>query len=91
MLIHLSGWQQQKNIHTNIKAGRYRINRNLNNNELINLLRSGKQTPVKVTFNNLRTKEQLAGKIASQIEVDSITLLKYITDTTFLNKLKSKY
>ena len=73
---------------TNIKSGRYRINRNLNNNELINLLRSGRQTPVKVTFNNMRTKEQLAGKIASQIEVDSLTLLEYITDTTFLNKLK---
>ena len=36
----------------------------------------------------MRTKEQLAGKIASQIEVDSLTLLEYITDTTFLNKLK---
>ena len=73
---------------TNIKAGRYRINRNLNNNELINLLRSGRQTPLKVTFNNVRTKEQLAGKIANQLEVDSITLLTYITDTTFLNKMQ---
>ena len=70
---------------TNIKAGRYRINRNLNNNELINLLRSGRQTPIKVTFNNLRNKEQLVGKIANQIEADSADLLTYITDTTFLN------
>tara|TARA_B110000908_G_scaffold7231_1_gene8984 strand:- start:315 stop:1388 length:1074 start_codon:yes stop_codon:yes gene_type:complete len=70
---------------TNIKAGRYRINRNLNNNELINLLRSGRQTPIKVTFNNLRNKEQLAGKIANQIEADSADLLAFITDTAFLN------
>jgi len=79
---------KQKKYDTNIKAGRYRINRALNNNDLINLLRSGKQTPIKVTFNNLRNKEQLAGKIGSQIEADSLSILKYITDTTFLNKLK---
>ena len=70
---------------TNIKPGRYRINRNLNNNELINLLRSGKQTPIQVTFNNLRNKEQFAGKIANQIETDSADLLAFITDTSFLN------
>ena len=79
---------KQKKYDTNIKAGRYRINRALNNNDLVNLLRSGKQTPIKVTFNNLRNKEQLAGKIASQIEADSLSILNYITDTIFLNKLQ---
>ena len=70
---------------TNIKPGRYRINRNLNNNKLINLLRSGKQTPIQVTFNSLRNKEQFSGKIANQIETDSADLLAFITDTSFLN------
>ena len=79
---------KQKKYSTNIKAGRYKIDRTLNNNQLINLLRSGKQTPIKVTFNNLRTKEELAGKLAKQIEADSISLLQYITDTTFLYKLQ---
>jgi len=74
-----------KKYKTNIKSGRYRINRNLNNNELINLLRSGKQTPIQVTFNNLRNKEQFAGEIANQIEADSTDLLAFITDTSFLN------
>ena len=77
----------RKNYINNIKAGRYFINRELNNNELINLLRSGEQIPVKVTFNNLRTKEQLAGIIASQLDVDSVTLLSYITDTAFQKRL----
>ena len=79
---------KQKKYDTNIKAGRYKINRALNNNDLVNLLRSGKQTPIKVTFNNLRNKEQLAGKIGSQIEADSLSILKYITDTLFLNRLQ---
>jgi len=79
---------QQKKYNTNIKPGRYRINRALNNNELVNLLRSGKQTPVNVTFNNVRTKEQFAGIISTQIEADSLSILKYITDTIFLDKLQ---
>ncbi len=79
---------KQKKYDTNIKPGRYVINRALNNNDLVNLLRSGKQASIKVTFNNLRNKEQLAGKIASQIEADSLSIIKYITDTAFLNKLQ---
>ncbi len=75
---------ERKNYRYNIKAGRYFINRELNNNELINLLRSGMQIPVKVTFNHLRTKEQLAGKISTQIEADSIAIINQLSDTTFL-------
>ncbi len=78
---------KQKKYINNIKPGRYKIDRALNNNELINLLRSGRQKPIKVTFNNLRTKEQLAGKISSQIEADSLTILHYISDTLFQQKL----
>ena len=75
---------ERKNYRYNIKAGRYFINRELNNNELINLLRSGMQIPVKVTFNHLRTKEQLVGKISTKIEVDSIAIINQLSDTTFL-------
>ena len=78
---------KQKNYTTNIKAGRYKIDRALNNNQLVNLLRSGKQTPIKVTFSNLRTKEQLAGRIANQIEADSLSILNFITDTIFQKRL----
>ena len=43
--------------------------------ELINLLRSGCQTPINVTFNNIENIEEFSGKIANQIEADSTTLL----------------
>ncbi|MEC7863843.1 MAG: endolytic transglycosylase MltG, partial [Bacteroidota bacterium] len=78
---------KQKKYDINIKPGRYKIDRALNNNELVNLLRSGKQTPIKVTFHNLRTKEELAGKIANQIEADSVSILECITDVMFQQKL----
>jgi UPF0755 protein len=78
---------KQKNYDRNIKPGRYKIDRALNNNELVNLLRSGNQIPIKVTFNNLRTKEDLAAKIASQIEADSSSIIEHITDVLFQQKL----
>ena len=56
----------------------------MNNNELVNLLRSGKQTPVKLSFNNQDTFEKLAGRIAEQIEADSIAIIKHFQDKKFL-------
>ena len=64
-----------------IYPGHYRLTNNMNNRQLIHMLRSGLQTPVKVTFTNIRTIEQLAGKIAKQIEADSLSLLHTIRDT----------
>jgi len=54
--------------------------------ELVNLLRSGKQTTVKLSFNNQDTLEKLSGRIAEQIEPDSIEILNVISDPSFLAK-----
>ena len=78
---------EQKNFIHNIKSGRFLLENGMNNNELVNLLRSGRQTPVDVVFNNVRTKEQFAGKIASQLELDSLDLLLAMVDTAFTNPL----
>ena len=58
----------------------------MNNNELVNLLRSGKQTPVKLSFNNQDTFEKLAGRISQQIEADSVSLLKSFNNIDFIEK-----
>lgn len=68
------------------KAGMYQIKKGMNANQLVNLLRSGNQTPVKVSFNNQDTLEKLAGRIAQQIEADSTSLLIAFKDSDFLNK-----
>lgn len=68
----------------NIKAGKYRIAKGMNNNELVNSLRRG-NLPVKVSFNNQETIQDLAGRIASQIEADSISLLAAFQNIEFLN------
>jgi len=69
-----------------IKPGKYKITEGMSNNKLINLLRNGKQTTVKLSFNNQDSFEKLAGRIAQQIEADSITLLKSFQDSTFLKE-----
>lgn len=73
----------KKNYPNTIKAGKYYISEGMNNNDLVNLLRSGKQTPVKLSFNNQDSFEKLAGRIAVQIEADSISLLKAFTNAEF--------
>lgn len=63
-----------------IKPGRYIIKEDLSYNELINRLRSGRQDAVKLTFNNIRTLNQLAGKIGLQIEADSVQIMDFLQD-----------
>jgi UPF0755 protein len=67
-----------------VKPGRYLLKENMSNNELINLLRSGKQEPVKLTFNNIRTKEQFVSRVTRFIEADSLSLISLLNDTAFL-------
>ena len=74
---------KKKNYSNNIKAGRYMLTKGMNNNELVNMLRSGRQKPIKLTFNNQDSFEKLAGRIAQQIEADSLSLLKVFKDEKF--------
>ncbi len=73
-----------------IKAGRYTIKHGWNNNYLVNMLRSGKQEAIKVTFNNARTKEDLAGKIAPYLEFDSLTMLNQLNNEAYWAAKKVK-
>jgi UPF0755 protein len=63
-----------------IKPGRYVINKELSYNSLINRLRSGSQSPVKITFSNVRTLNQIAGKMGNQLETDSATIIGFLSD-----------
>ena len=75
---------QRKNYPNRVMPGRYRIQNKMSNNSLINLLRSGEQEPVRLTFTNIRTEEDLAGSIAAQLELDSLTMLKFLNDESLM-------
>jgi UPF0755 protein len=65
----------------NIKSGKYKINPNTSYLELVQMLKRGKQTPVKLTFNNIRLKKEFAEKISNQLMFDSSILLKHLNDS----------
>jgi len=66
--------QYDKNVH----PGRYVLTDGMTNQQLINMLRMGYQTPVKVVFHNIRTVEQLAKRVSEQIEADSASIVEAI-------------
>ncbi len=68
------------------KSGRYLLKEGMSNNDLVNMLRIGNQTDIKLLFNNQDTLEKLAGRIAEQLEIDSISLLNSFKDKDFLSK-----
>ena len=76
---------EQKKYNTNVKSGRFAIKKGMNNNDIINSIRS-KNLPIKIAFNNQERLENLAGRIASQIDVDSLELLTIMKDQKFLKK-----
>lgn len=76
---------KQKKYISNIKAGRYLIKKDMSNNDIINSIRSN-NIPIQVSFNNQETIENLAGRVSSQIEADSISLVQVMFDETFLKE-----
>ena len=65
-----------------LKSGKFAIRKGMNNNQIINTLRSSKLT-VDVIFNNIDNEYELAGKISTQIEADSLSLLNSFKDLNF--------
>lgn len=67
--------------HTSVKPGVYTIDRDMNNIQAIRRLRAGDQTPVRITFNNVRLLEELPGKITENISVTEEEFATLILDT----------
>lgn len=69
-----------------VKPGRYILSPDMSNLEAIRYLRSGKQEPVDVTFNNIRLKPELAEKITSNLEADADEFLALIEDSAVVSR-----
>lgn len=72
---------------TGIKAGRYKLSKDLNNRRFIGNLRAGYQDAVKFRFQNVRLKEDFAGLLGKSFEADSLAFLNLIND----EKLAEQY
>ena len=68
----------------NVKSGRFLLTKGMNSYELVKSMRSN--VPVKLAFNNQERVENLAGRVGSQIEADSVSLLNAFKDSVFLKE-----
>ena len=68
----------------NVKSGRFLLTKGMNSYELVKAMRNN--IPVKLAFNNQERIENLAGRVGSQIEADSLSLMKAIKDSVFLKE-----
>lgn len=75
---------EKKKYVNNIKPGRYKLTGRLSNKELLQLLRSGEQEPVKLTINNIRTINQLAGIVGHNLEADSAEIVSLLNNNDYL-------
>lgn len=61
------------------RPGHYVLREGMSVVEAARMLKLGLQTPVRVTFHNVRIPAQLAGKLARQIDADSAAILRALT------------
>jgi UPF0755 protein len=66
-----------------VKPGHYVFNRFMSNREIVNMLQSGRQTPVKLVIYNIRTREEFAGLVGRTLEIDSVAFLAKLNDPDF--------
>lgn len=68
----------------NLKPGHYVISKRMSNIEVVRMLRIGAQVPIRMTFNNARTKEDLAEKLAPFFIAEEKDILEKLYDNQYL-------
>ncbi len=67
----------------NVRPGHYLLRTGMTYPQVVRMFQGGFQTPVNVTFNNIRLLPQLAGRVARQLQPDSVAFQQVImADTT---------
>ncbi len=79
-------WLAHKKKYSIPKSGKYTLSKGMSLNDIINLLRNGNQTPVRVSFNNQDNLEKFSKRVSEQIEADSIDIFNSFTDPVFLEE-----
>ncbi|MDR2682396.1 MAG: endolytic transglycosylase MltG [Dysgonamonadaceae bacterium] len=72
---------QQMKYPSNMKTGKYEIRPGLSYIAAIRMLQSGRQTPIQLTFNNIRLKNDLAERIGRQMMFAPGDLLNHLNDS----------
>jgi UPF0755 protein len=76
---------RRKKYFDNIKSGHFVLTPGMNNNDIVNTIRSG-NVPVRIKFNNQERLEDLAGALARQMEADSLSFLEAMNQEEWLRQ-----
>lgn len=77
---------KQAHYPSHIHPGKYKITAGMSNYDIVRMLRSNRQTPVKLVINKLRTKYDLIRLIGQNLEADSPSVEKLLNDDTYLQQ-----
>ncbi|MBA3829211.1 MAG: endolytic transglycosylase MltG [Taibaiella sp.] len=80
LLAKRSGYPSQ------VRSGKYRITPGMSNYSIIRLLHSGRQTPVKLVINKLRTRHDFITLVSKNLEADSLVLKQMFSDPVYLSQ-----
>ena len=70
-----------------VKAGRYELKDGFTNRQLINVLKAGIQSPLKLTFTNVRLRRELAAKLSRQIDARPGQLDSLLSSPAYVRQL----
>lgn len=65
-----------------VRPGRYKLTKGMSNHQILDIIQSGMQDPVKVSINNIRTKERLAAILGKYLEPDSTKIIALLNSDT---------
>lgn len=75
------------NLDRGIEAGKYTFDEGMNVVQVARILKFGADNSVRLTINNARTPEILAGKIARQIDADSVAVVSALRDKELIKEM----
>ena len=78
---------EYENYWNNIQPGRYEVPAGTSARKLIDILSSGKQSPVNAVFGKMRTIGDLGRVITRYIESDSATVMRFLTNKDSLKRV----
>ena len=73
-------------IPAHVHPGKYKFSKIMSNYDIIRMLRSGRQTPVKLTIIKLRTRQDIITLLANNLEADSADLRQRLSDPDYLRQ-----
>jgi UPF0755 protein len=71
----------------NMKTGRYAVEPGMDNMALLDALRRGQQTAIRITFNNIRLKDDLAERLSEQLMIAKEDILSLINRPDYCESL----